>query len=82
MSIPRHKTAVTHTYMVTDRLHRQSPVRVSADGVMPTVAGWLAELGVHASPLVGELGRTVRAGDWPATHAIADQLSVDVAGAG
>ena len=53
-------------------------MHVSADAIVGTVSAWLAEFGAH-SPLVEELARTVRNGDWPTAHAIADSLSVDVA---
>ncbi|OBG34157.1 hypothetical protein A5673_02615 [Mycobacterium sp. E3198] len=65
------------TYQVTDRLHDGRTVRVQADDIAPTVASWLAELGA-CSPLVELLGRAARNGDWPATHGIADYLSVEV----
>ena len=61
-----------------DRLHHGRTVRVSADGIVCTVSAWLAELGAH-SPLVEDLARTVRDGNWTAAYAIADLLSVDVA---
>jgi hypothetical protein len=51
--------------------------RVSIDGIVVTVSAWLAELGT-SSPLVDDLARTVRTGDWIAAHAIAEILSVDV----
>jgi hypothetical protein len=51
---------------------------VSADRIACTVSAWLAELGAH-SPLVEDLARTVRDGDWTAAYAIADLLSIDVA---
>jgi len=51
---------------------------VSADGIAYAMSAWLAELGAH-SPLVEDLARTVRDGDWTAAYAIADFLSVDVA---
>jgi hypothetical protein len=63
-------------YQLTDRLHGRT-VRVQADHLAATVAVWLAELDVW-SPLVESLGRAVRDGDWPAIHAIADYLSVEV----
>jgi hypothetical protein len=62
---------------VTDRLHPGRTVYVPAREVASTVSAWLAELGIH-SPLVTELARAVQAGDWPAAHAIAEHLSVDV----
>jgi hypothetical protein len=51
---------------------------VSADGIVTTVSGWLAELGAR-SPLVEELAQTVCRGDWSAAHAIAECLCIDVA---
>jgi hypothetical protein len=63
-------------YLLTDRLHGRT-VRVQADHIPATVASWLAELDAW-TPLVELLGRAVRDGDWPAIHAIADYLSVDV----
>lgn len=64
-------------YQLTDRLHDGRTVRVQANGIAPTVASWLAELGA-CSPLVELLSQAVRDGDWPATHGIADYLSVEV----
>jgi hypothetical protein len=63
-------------YQLTDRLHDRT-VRVQADQIAATVASWLAELDA-CSPLVELLSRAVRDGDWPATHGIADYLSVEV----
>jgi hypothetical protein len=63
-------------YQLTDRLHGRT-VRVHADHIAGTVASWLAELDAW-TPLVELLGRAVRDGDWPAIHAIADYLSVEV----
>jgi hypothetical protein len=65
-------------YQLTDRLHDGHMARVPAHRITATVSAWLAEVGTH-SPLVDELGRTVRVGDWPATHALGECLSVDVA---
>jgi len=45
------------------------------------VSAWLAEVGAH-SPLVDDLARAVRVGDWPAAHALGECLSVEVAVAG
>jgi hypothetical protein len=64
-------------YQVTDRLHRGRMVRVPGDEIAQTVSGWLAELGTH-SPLVEDLARAARAGNWPVAHAISEHLSVDV----
>jgi len=66
------------TYQLTDCLHHGRTVYVSADGIAYAESAWLAELGAH-SPLVEDLARTVRDGDWTAAYAIADLLSVDVA---
>ena len=63
-------------YQLTDRLHGRT-VRVQADHIAATVASWLAELDAW-SPLVELLFRAVCDGDWPAIHAIADYLSVEV----
>ena len=65
------------TYQITDRLHEGRTVRVCADGIISTVSAWLAELGAH-NPLVEDLARTVRDGQWAAVYATADCLSVDV----
>ncbi|WP_327389781.1 hypothetical protein [Mycolicibacterium stellerae] len=65
-------------YRVIDRLHEGRAARVSVDGIAATVGAWLAELGV-SSPMVEELAKAVRSGDWPAAHAIAEHLSIDVA---
>ncbi|MGO9155758.1 hypothetical protein [Mycobacterium sp.] len=71
----RKRTATV--YQLTDRLRDGPTVHVSADGIVTTVSAWLAELGA-TSPLVGDLARAVRAGDWPKTHALGDYLSVEV----
>src|SRR3954462_268372 len=63
-------------YQLTDRLHGRT-VCVYADHIAATVASWLAELDAW-SPFVESLGRAVRDGDWPAIHAIADYLSVEI----
>lgn len=72
-----HSHPACPTYVLTDRLHRERTVLVTADEVIATVSTWLAQLGVH-SPLVEDFGRTIRDGDWAGVHAIADMLSVDV----
>jgi hypothetical protein len=71
---PDHNAA---TYRVSDRLHEGRAVQVSAHEIATTVSAWLAELGVH-SPLVDDLARAVRAGDWPTALGLGDYLSVDV----
>ena len=73
-----HKSAPVVWYLLTDRLHEGRKVEVCADQLPRIVAAWLAELGAH-SPLVDELAKAVSARDWPAAHAVADRLSVDVA---
>jgi hypothetical protein len=65
-------------YRLTDRLHNGRTAWVSVDGIASTIATWLAELEADSS-LVGDLACAVRCGDWPAAHALAEDLSVDVA---
>ena len=65
------------SYRLTDRLHDGRTARVSADGIAATIAAWLAELDA-SSPMVDQLVCAVRCGDWPAAHAIAEHLSIDV----
>ena len=65
-------------YRVTDRLRRGRMAYVQGDRIVATVSGWLAELGAE-SPLVDDLAKAVRAGNWPAAHSIAEYLSVEVA---
>jgi hypothetical protein len=71
----RSKTATV--YQIVDRLHAGRTVRVRSEQIAPTVSGWLAELGAD-SPLADDLARAVRAGNWPAAHALEDLPSVDV----
>jgi len=68
----------TTIYVVTDRLHDGRIAHVPGAEISATVSGWLAELGAR-SPLVDDLSRAARAGDWPKTHAIAERLSIEVA---
>ncbi|MCV6968145.1 hypothetical protein AWB93_11060 [Mycobacterium bohemicum] len=75
---PRQAVATPTMYSVTDRLHRDRTVRVTGAQIAPTVAAWLAELGVR-SPLVDDLARAACVGDWASAYAVCDQLSVDVA---
>jgi hypothetical protein len=42
------------------------------------VSTWLAELGAN-SPMVDDLARAVRNGDWSAVYAVGDRLSIHVA---
>jgi hypothetical protein len=64
-------------YQIADRLHEQRTVRVAVDAIAPTVSAWLDELGVQ-TPMVEDLARAVRSGDWPAIYTIGERLSVDV----
>jgi hypothetical protein len=73
----RHTRATT-VYQITDRLHDGRTARVPGHQISATVSAWLAELDAQ-SPLVDDLSRAVNAGDWPATHAISEHLSVDIA---
>lgn len=76
-SLVGRKGLASPTYQLTDRLHAERTARVSADGIVHILTAWLEELGAD-SPLVTDLARLVCDGDWPAVHAIADSLSVDV----
>ena len=73
----RHQHPAATTYEIVDQLHDRHAVGVTADRVAATVAGWLAELDVQ-TPLTDELARATQRGDWPATHTICDQLSIDL----
>ena len=77
-SLVRRQQRAGTTYQLTDCQHDGRTVHVSADRIACALSAWLAELGAH-SPLVEDLGRTVRDGEWTAAYAIADPLSVDVA---
>ena len=77
MWFAKYGLRVETTYYVTDRLHDEHTVQVPGHEIAPIVSAWLAELGAH-SPLVEDLARAARAGDWAAAHAVGDQLSVDV----
>jgi hypothetical protein len=77
-SLVQRRPVAATTYRLTDCLHDGRTACVSGEGIALTVSTWLADLGAH-SPLVEDLARTVRDGDWTAAHAIADLLSVDVA---
>lgn len=68
----------TPLYRVTDRLHKGRTVCVPVNGIGPTVSAWLAELGA-SSPMVDDLARAIRNGDWPAAYAVGEHLSVHVA---
>jgi len=65
------------TYRITQRLRGGPTVEVPADAIAATVSGWLAELGAD-SPLVGDLQRAVRAGNWSRVRVLAEYLSVEV----
>ena len=64
-------------YQVTDQLTHGRTLCVPGDEVAAAVSAWLAELGTH-SPLVEDLARAARAGDWPVAHALGEHLSVRV----
>lgn len=68
------KTAI---YQVTDRLHCGRAAQVTGDEIGNTVAQWLAELDIH-SPMVEDLTRAVREGDWALALRLANFLSVDI----
>lgn len=68
----------TTIYQLTDRLDDEHMARVPAHQITATVSAWLAELGAH-SPLVDDLARAVRVGDWPTAYALGECLSVEVA---
>ena len=76
--LTRRRSEPTTAYQLTDRLHYGRIAYVSANGIVSTVSSWLAELGAR-SPIVEDLARAVRNGDWVAAHSIADCLSVNVA---
>jgi len=71
----------TTIYQLTDRLHDGHMARVPVHEITATVSAWLADVGAH-SPLVDDLARAVRIGDWPTAYAPGEYLSVDVAVAG
>jgi hypothetical protein len=60
------------------RHHPGRTARVPTGEIATTVSPWLAQIGAH-SPLVDDLARAARLGDWPAAYAIGECLSVDVA---
>ncbi|SPM27747.1 hypothetical protein [Mycobacterium terramassiliense] len=72
---PQRKPTI---YQLTDCLHDGHTTRVAAHEIPATVSAWLADLGAH-SPLVDDLERAVRGGDWARAHAIGERLSVRVA---
>ena len=77
-SLVRRRQLAGTTYQLTDCLRDGRTVHVSADRIACTVSAWLVELGAH-SPLVENLARTVRDGDWTAAYAITECLSIDLA---
>ncbi len=56
-------------YQLTDRRHDGRTVHVTGDQITATVSAWLAELGAN-SPLVEDLARAVRDGNWPVLTAL------------
>lgn len=77
--LPRKPTPTM--YQLSDPLDNRHMARVPAQQITTTVSAWLAEVGAH-SPLVDDLARAVRGGDWPAAHALGECLSVEIAIAG
>jgi hypothetical protein len=77
---PHREARTTTVYRVTDRLHAGRSVHAPGYEVVETVRAWLAELGAD-SPLVEDLARAIRTGDWPAVYAIGEYLSIDVSAA-
>jgi hypothetical protein len=75
--IPRSSHRAVPIYQLTNRQRGGCTVRVRGDEIAATVSAWLAELGTH-SPLVEDLARAARAGDWHAVHAIGEHLSVQI----
>ncbi len=75
--LPQRRPTTT-IYQLTDRLHDGHSARVQAHEVTATVSAWLEELGVH-SPLVDDLERAVRNGDWAAAHALGECLAIEIA---
>jgi hypothetical protein len=73
----RRSARTRTTYLVRDRLHAERGVRVPAHEIATTVSRWLAELGAR-SPLVEDLERAVRTGDWLTACGISEYLSVEV----
>ena len=73
----RRPNPVATTYEIRDLLHEGRTARVCAEAIAGTVSAWLSDLGA-VSPSVHDLARTMCAGDWPAAHAIAESLSLDV----
>ena len=65
------RKATPTTYQLTDRLHDGHAARVPAHQITVTVSAWLAEVGAH-SPLVDDLERAARGGDWPIAHALGE----------
>ncbi|BBX97069.1 hypothetical protein MLAC_23630 [Mycobacterium lacus] len=77
IGLGKHREPAPTMYHVIDRLHAGRAVDVPAHQIAPTVSAWLAELGVQ-SPLVDDLARAARLGDWPAAYAVGQNLSVEV----
>jgi hypothetical protein len=77
MRLAPHTRRMETLYRVTDRLHNGRTVQVPGRDIAAVVGVWLAELDAH-SPLVEDLARAARGGDWTAAYAIGDLLSIDV----
>jgi len=74
---PQRKPA-TPIFELTDLPHDGHSTRVPGHQITATVSAWLAELGAH-SPLIDDLERAVRGGDWAAAHALGECLSIEIA---
>ena len=72
-----HRRVTSPIYRLTQCLRDERSIEVPADEIAPTVSAWLTELGAN-SPLVEDLARAVRAGNWPAARALGEYLSIDV----
>lgn len=75
---PRNAVSQAPVYELTDLLQEERTVRVHAGQIVGIVSTWLAELDIH-SPLVEDLARAVREGNWPAAYSIGENLCVAVA---
>lgn len=73
----RRAAQTNSIFRVTQCLRGGRTVEVPGHAIAATVSSWLAELGA-VSPLVDDLARAVRLGDWPAARTIGEYLSVDV----
>lgn len=65
---------------ITDKTSPERAAVVDVDVVPAILGGWLQADGLHAdsAPSVRQLARALAAGDWPAVHALADDLAVGI----